>query len=88
MLERESATSTRTAEAPVVKVAANGGPKMVVAGKEYAPSRLSKTTAPAEADEANDSVKTVMAEAMSNIQPALSSPIERQSEVLLLSVQS
>jgi hypothetical protein len=67
MLERESATSTRTAEAPVVKVAANGGPKMVVAGKEYAPSRLSKTTAPAEAAEANDSVNTVMAEAMSNV---------------------
>jgi hypothetical protein len=74
MLERDSATSTRTAEAPVVKVAANSGPKMVVAGKEYAPSRLSKMTAPAEADAAHESVKAVTAEAMTNVRDRIVFP--------------
>jgi alkylhydroperoxidase family enzyme len=81
MLERESATSTRTAEARVVKVAAKGGPKIVVAAKDAAPLRLSKMIVAARAGAVNASVKAVAAHAVAKLRERIGSPIERQSAV-------
>src|SRR5579872_1402443 len=74
MLERHSATSTPAVDAPVVKVAAKGGPKIVVAAKDGAPSRLSKMIVAAGAGALNASVKAVAAPAAANVRDLIGFP--------------